>query len=67
MLYARVSDERIVLLHMSVAAAYATGGCEAERRLTLKMIARLKRACRALKGVRRLDILYGRRGAAIRQ
>ena len=57
----------ILLLHMSVAPAYATGGREASWRLTLKMIARLRRACRTLKGVRRLEILYGRRGAAIRQ
>jgi hypothetical protein len=67
LVYARVSDDRIVLLHMSVAPAYATRGREASRRLTLKMIARLRRACRTLKGVRRLEILYGRRGAAIRQ
>ncbi len=65
LLYARVSDGKIVLLHMSVAAAYASGGPAADKLLALKMIERLKRACKALKGVRELEILYGRRAAAI--
>jgi hypothetical protein len=66
LLYARVSDDKIVLLHMSVAAAYASGGPAAGKLLALKMIERLKRACKTLKGVRELEILYGRRAAAIR-
>jgi hypothetical protein len=65
-LYARVSADKIVLLHMGVAPAYAAGGRESSRLLALKMIERLKRACRSLKGVRQLEILYGRRATAIR-
>jgi hypothetical protein len=65
-LYARVSADKIVLLHMGVAPDYATGGREAGRLLALKMIERLKRACRSLKGIRQLEILYGRRATAIR-
>ena len=66
LLYARVSDDKIVLLHMGIASAYASGGPAAGKRLALKMVERLKRACKALKGVRELEILYGRRVAAIR-
>lgn len=66
LLYARVSDHKVVLLHMSVAAPYASGGPASHRLLPLKMIQRLKRACKTLKGVRELEILYGRRAAAIR-
>ena len=66
LVYARVSDCRIVLLHMSVAAPYASGGSAARKLLVLKMVERLKRACKALKGVRELEILYGRRPAVLR-
>lgn len=66
LLYARVSDDKIVLLHIGVAPAFASGGPAAGKLLALKMVERLKRACKALKGVRELEILYGHRAAAIR-
>ena len=61
MLYARVSDDKIVLLHMGIAAEYQTGGSESHKMLALKMIRRLKKVGKTLKGVHRLEILYGRR------
>ena len=65
-IYARVSDEKIVLLHMGLAAPYQTGGPVSHKMLALKMIQRLKKAGKTLKGVRSLEILYGRRAAALR-
>jgi len=66
MLYARVSDDKIVLLHMGIAAQYQSGGPASHRLLALKMVARLKRVGKSLKGVHRLEILYGRRVAELR-
>jgi hypothetical protein len=66
MIYARVSDDRIVLLHMGIAAQYQSGGPASHNLLALRMIGRLKRVGKTLKGVRCLEILYGRRAAALR-
>jgi hypothetical protein len=66
MLYARVSDDKIVLLHMGIAAQYQSGGPGSHKRLALKMVERLKRVGKSLKGVHRLEILYGRRAAELR-
>ena len=66
MLYARVSDEKIVLLHMGLAAQYQSGGPASSKLLALKMIERLKKVGKTLKGVRSLELLYGRRAAALR-
>jgi hypothetical protein len=66
MVYARVSDEKIVLLHMGLADPYQTGGPLSHKMLALKMIQQLKKVGKTLKGVHRLEILYGRRAAALR-
>jgi hypothetical protein len=66
MLYARVTDEKIVLLHMGIAAQYQSDGPASNKLLALKMIERLKKVGKTLKGVRSLEILYGRRAAALR-
>src|SRR5262245_4847314 len=65
MLYARTAPETIVLLHIGVAPEYASDGPRSDRLLTLKLIEQLKKLGRAIKGVTKIEILYGRRATAI--
>jgi hypothetical protein len=65
MLYARTAPETIVLLHIGVAPEYASGGPRSDRLLALKLIEQLKKLGRAIKGVTRIEILYGRRATVI--
>jgi GH35 family endo-1,4-beta-xylanase len=66
MLYARVSEEKVVLLHIGIAHDYASRGPRSDRQLTLKMVEQLKKVGRSIKGVTEIEILYGRRASAIR-
>jgi hypothetical protein len=66
MLYARISEQKVVLLHIGVAHEYTSGGRRSNRRLALKMVKRLKEIGRSVKGVREIEILYSRRASAIR-
>jgi hypothetical protein len=65
MLYARTSAEKIVLLHIVVAPEYASNGPRSDRLLALKLVERLKKLGRAVKGVTTIEILYGSRATAI--
>jgi hypothetical protein len=65
MLYARTSAEKIVLLHIVVAPEYSSTGPRSDRLLALKLVERLKKLGRAVKGVTTIEILYGRRATAI--
>ena len=65
MLYARVSEPKVVLLHIGVAHDF-TSAVRSSRLLTIKMVDRLKKIGRSIKGVEELEILYGRRTSAIR-
>jgi hypothetical protein len=67
MVYARVSIEKVVLLHMCVAAPFsASSRAGASELLPLRMTHRLKRIAFAIKGVQKIEVLYGRRGNAAR-
>jgi hypothetical protein len=66
-LYMRPDLESIHVLHLSIAAEYASGGVRAEEQLLLKLLRELRRCTRQMKGVRRLELYYARtRGAATR-
>jgi hypothetical protein len=65
MLYARTAPETIVLLHIGVAPEYASDGPRSDRLLALKLIEQLKKLVRAIKGVTKIEILYGRRATVI--
>jgi len=66
MLYARIAPEKVVLLHIGVAPEYGADGPHSERLLALRLVEQLKQASRAIKGVRELEIVYGRRVTGIK-
>lgn len=67
-LYTRDSFERITILHLVVAAAYAAGGPLAARRLPLRLVQAVRRVARRTSGIRHVELLYStgrvRSGAA---
>lgn len=65
MLYARISPEKLVLLHIGVAPEYSSSGPQAGRLLALKLVEQLKKLGRAIKGITQVEILYGRRATVI--
>lgn len=66
-LYMRPDLESIHVLHLSIAAEYASGGIRSEEQLLLKLLRELRRCTRQMKGVRRLELYYARtRGASTR-
>ena len=65
MLYARTAPDKIVLLHIVVAPEYASDGPRSDRLLALKLIERLKKLGRTIKGVTTIEILYGGRATVI--
>ncbi len=64
-LYARTSPEKIVVLHIVVAPEYASNGPQSDRLLALKLIEQLRKLGRAIKGVTKIEILYGGRATLI--
>jgi hypothetical protein len=65
--YVRTDLESVNVLHLSIAAEYASGGVRSEEQLLLKLLRELKRCMRRMKGVRRLELYYARsRDAATR-
>ena len=58
MIYTRVDDSTIVLLHLGVAEAYASDGVHADRLLVLRLINELKRVARSISGVTGIEIIY---------
>jgi hypothetical protein len=65
MLYARTTPEKIVLLHIGVAPEYSSGGPRSDRLLAMKLVEQLKKLGRAIKGITKIEILYGRRATVI--
>ena len=60
MLYARVTTERLVLLHIGVDPSHASGGEAAERLLAMQLIGQLRTAAKLIVGIDEIEILYGR-------
>ena len=59
-LYMRQDFESVEVLHLSIAAEYASGGVRSDAQLLLKLLRELRRCTRRMKGVRRLDLYYAR-------
>ncbi|HEY5807770.1 MAG TPA: hypothetical protein VIT67_07365 [Povalibacter sp.] len=59
-LYTRADLEHISVLHVSIAAEYASGGMRSDEQLLLRLLREVRRSTRRMKGVRRLELYYGR-------
>ena len=57
-LYVRDSFERITVLHLVVAEAYAVGGPRAGYNLALRLVQAVKRVARRTTGIRHIELLY---------
>lgn len=57
-LYVRDSFERITVLHLVVAGAYAAGGPRAKYNLLLRLVQAVKRIARCTSGIRHVELLY---------
>jgi hypothetical protein len=57
-LYVRDSFERITVLHLVVAEAYAAGGPCAKYNLLLRLVQAVKRVARCTSGIRHVELLY---------
>jgi hypothetical protein len=57
-LYVRDSFERITVLHLVVAEAYAAGGPRARYNLLLRLVQAVKRVARRTTGIRHVELLY---------
>lgn len=57
-LYVRDSFERITVLHIVVAEAYAVGGPRAKYNLLLRLVQAVKRIARCTSGIRHVELLY---------
>jgi hypothetical protein len=59
-LYVRSDLENVTVLHLSIAAEYASGGVRFDEQLLLKLLRELRRSTRRMKGVRHLELFYAR-------
>ena len=57
-LYVRDSFERITVLHLVVAEAYAVGGPRANYNLLLRLVQAVRRVARCTSGIRHVELLY---------
>lgn len=57
-LYVRDSFERITVLHLVVAEAYAAGGPHAKYNLLLRLVQAVKRVARCTSGIRHVELIY---------
>ncbi len=57
-LYLRDSFERITVLHLVVAEAYAAGGPRARYSLCLRLVQAVRRVARCTAGIRHVELLY---------
>jgi len=56
--YIRTDLENITVLHLGIAAQYASGGPRADEQLLLRLLREVRRSTRRVKGVRRLELYY---------
>jgi len=62
--YVRSDLEHVTVMHLSIAAEYASGGVRSGDQLLLRLLREVRRSTRRMKGVRRLELYYvkGRAG-----
>lgn len=58
--YMRPDLEQITVMHLGIAAEYASGGPRADEQLLLRLLREVRRSTRLVKGVRRLELFYVR-------
>jgi hypothetical protein len=59
--YTRQDIEHITVMHVGVAAEYASGGRKASAQLLLRLLREVRRSTRRVKGVRRVELFYASR------
>lgn len=64
--YARPDLEHITVMHLGIAASYASGGDKSREQLLLRLLREVRRSTRRMKGVQRLELYYVR-GRSARQ
>lgn len=57
--YMRADVEHVTVLHLGLSEEYCAGGTRAEARLLLRLMKEIRRSSRRVKGVRRLQVVYG--------
>ena len=57
-LYTRDSFERITVMHIVIAEAYAAGGVFAREHLLLRLVQAVRRVARSTSGIRQVQLLY---------
>lgn len=58
--YVRPDLEHITVMHLGISAEYASGGPRADELLLLRLLREVRRSTRRVKGVRRLELYYGK-------
>jgi hypothetical protein len=58
--YARPDLEQITVMHLGIAAPYASGGAKSNEQLLLRLLREVRRSTRRMKGVQRLELYYVR-------
>lgn len=64
--YARQDVEHVTVMHVTIAAEFASGGPRAHEQLLLRLLREVRRSTRRVKGVRRMELYYGRSAASHR-
>ncbi len=59
--YTRQDIEHITVMHIGIAAEYASGGPKAGAQLLLRLLREVRRSSRRMKGVRRIELYYASR------
>lgn len=62
--YMRADLEHVTVVHLGIAAEYASGGRRAAEQLLLRLLREVRRSTRRMKGVRRLELFYMKERAA---
>ena len=57
--YLRADLEHVTVLHLGMSEDYCTGGMNDDVGLLLRLMGEVRRSSRRMKGVRRLEVLYG--------
>ena len=57
--YARQDVEHVTVMHLGIAAEFASGGPRSGEQLLLRLLREVRRSTRRVKGVRRLELFYG--------
>jgi hypothetical protein len=59
--YARPDMQHITVVHLGVAAEFASGGLRSREQLLLRLLRELRRSSRRIKGVRHFELYYAAR------